>query len=69
MALLMIAKYQFFKKKRKEEEEKKSTWESERWNRLPREVVDAPNLSVFKKHLDNAIINMSFSFSSLWSDS
>lgn len=31
MALLMIAKYQFFKKKRKEEEEKKSTWESEHW--------------------------------------
>ncbi|KAK4823568.1 hypothetical protein QYF61_003572 [Mycteria americana] len=28
------------------------------WNRLPREVVDTPSLSVFKRHLDNALNNM-----------
>ena len=28
------------------------------WNRLPREVVDAPSLSVFKRHLDYALKNM-----------
>ncbi|MCQ4187547.1 hypothetical protein FK515_28615 [Klebsiella pneumoniae] len=28
------------------------------WNRLPREVVNAPSLSVFKRHLDNALNNM-----------
>ncbi|KAK4806781.1 hypothetical protein QYF61_005577 [Mycteria americana] len=28
------------------------------WNRLPREVVNAPCLSVFKRHLDNALNNM-----------
>ena len=28
------------------------------WNRLPREVVDAPSLSVFKRHLDIALNNM-----------
>ena len=28
------------------------------WNRLPREVVDAPSLSVFKRHFDNALNNM-----------
>ncbi|KAK4823652.1 hypothetical protein QYF61_005004 [Mycteria americana] len=28
------------------------------WNRLPREVVDAPSLPVLKRHLDNALNNM-----------
>ncbi|KFQ94506.1 hypothetical protein Y956_13694, partial [Nipponia nippon] len=28
------------------------------WNRLPREAVDAPSLSMFKRHLDNALSNM-----------
>ncbi|KAK4831715.1 LOW QUALITY PROTEIN: hypothetical protein QYF61_018767 [Mycteria americana] len=28
------------------------------WNRLPREVVDVPSLSGFKRHLDNALNNM-----------
>ncbi|KAK4831663.1 hypothetical protein QYF61_018630 [Mycteria americana] len=28
------------------------------WNRLPKEVVDAPSLSAFKGHLDNALNNM-----------
>ncbi|KFQ15073.1 hypothetical protein N330_00954, partial [Leptosomus discolor] len=28
------------------------------WNKPPREVVDAPSLSVFKRHLDNALNNM-----------
>jgi len=28
------------------------------WNRLPREVVDAPSLSAFKRHLDTALNNM-----------
>ena len=28
------------------------------WNRLPREVVDAPSLSVFERHLDNALSNL-----------
>ena len=27
------------------------------WNRLPGEVVNAPSLSVFKRHLDNALNN------------
>ena len=28
------------------------------WNRLPREVVGAPYLSAFKRHLVNAVINI-----------
>ena len=28
------------------------------WNRLPREVVDAPSLSVFKARLDGALSNL-----------
>ncbi|KAK4825853.1 hypothetical protein QYF61_003104 [Mycteria americana] len=28
------------------------------WHRLPREVVDAPSLSAFKRHLDNVLNNM-----------
>ena len=28
------------------------------WKRLPREVVDAPSLAVFQRHLDNALNNM-----------
>jgi len=28
------------------------------WNRLPREVVDAAGLSMFKRHLDNALNNV-----------
>jgi len=28
------------------------------WNRLTREGVDGPSLSVFKKHLDNALSSM-----------
>ena len=28
------------------------------WDGLPREVVDAPSLSAFKRHLDNALSNM-----------
>lgn len=33
------------------------------WNRLPREMVDAPGLSVFKRHFDNALNNF-FGFTS-----
>ncbi|KFQ95126.1 hypothetical protein Y956_03993, partial [Nipponia nippon] len=28
------------------------------WNRLPREVVDAPSLEVFKVRLDDALSNL-----------
>ncbi|KFW63463.1 hypothetical protein AS28_14320, partial [Pygoscelis adeliae] len=28
------------------------------WNRLPREVVDAPSLEVFKAKLDGALSNL-----------
>ncbi|KGL93254.1 hypothetical protein N301_01923, partial [Charadrius vociferus] len=28
------------------------------WNRLPREVVDAPSLEAFKARLDGALINL-----------
>ncbi|KFV04164.1 hypothetical protein N340_02411, partial [Tauraco erythrolophus] len=28
------------------------------WNRLPREVVDAPSLAVFKARLDEALDNL-----------
>lgn len=28
------------------------------WNRLPREVVDAPSIEVFKAGLDRALSNM-----------
>ncbi|KFZ63542.1 hypothetical protein N321_06335, partial [Antrostomus carolinensis] len=30
----------------------------EHWNRLPSEVVMAPSLTIFKKHLDNALRHM-----------
>jgi len=29
-----------------------------RWNRLPREAVDAPSLAVFKARLDGALSNL-----------
>ena len=31
--------------------------EVKHWNKIPAEVVDAPSLSVFKRHLDNALNN------------
>jgi len=38
------------------------------WNRLPREVVDAPSLSVFKRHLNNVLNNLVSFWSALnWS--
>ena len=33
-------------------------WVVKHWNRLPREVVNAPCLSAFKVHLDNALSNV-----------
>ena len=30
----------------------------EHWNRLPREAVTAPSLTLFKKNLDNALRDM-----------
>jgi len=33
-------------------------WVIKHWNSLSREVVDAPSLSVYKRHLDNALNNM-----------
>ncbi len=30
----------------------------EHWNRLPREVVDAPSLETFKARLDRALSNL-----------
>ncbi|KFR05551.1 hypothetical protein Y956_13354, partial [Nipponia nippon] len=29
-----------------------------KWNRLPREVVDAPSLEIFKVRLDRALSNL-----------
>ena len=40
------------------------------WNRFPREGVDAPGLSVFKRHLDNALTTCFNFWSALnWSGS
>ncbi|KFM14139.1 hypothetical protein AS27_05569, partial [Aptenodytes forsteri] len=33
-------------------------WVVRHWNRLPREVVDAPSLKVFKARLDGALSNL-----------
>ena len=30
----------------------------ERWNRLPREAVMVPSLTLFRKHLDNSLRDM-----------
>ena len=37
------------------------------WNRLPREVIDAPCLSVFKRHLENALKLYALTFGQPWS--
>jgi len=40
------------------------------WNRLPREMVDAPSLSVFKRHLDNDLnVMLNFWLALKWSGS
>lgn len=33
-------------------------WVDRHWNRLPSEVTNAPSLSMFKGHLDNALNNI-----------
>ncbi|KFW10952.1 hypothetical protein N326_03566, partial [Eurypyga helias] len=33
-------------------------WVVSHWNRLPRDVVDAPSLGVFKARLDEALSNL-----------
>lgn len=30
-------------------------WVIKPWNRLPREVLNSPSLTIFKKYLDNAL--------------
>ena len=33
-------------------------WSVKHWNRIPRETIDVPSLSVIKRHLDNVLNNM-----------